>query len=165
VGRLLRSLGAEEARAAFTRSETARALASKAPDNLASLLGFFERKPQEITAALLTAIAADGPGVKPDEVRAIAVPTLVIGHGRDLAHPFEHAEALAGLIPGARLVRIAPKADDRARYVREFRAALQNFLADLLDQGGLPGSGNALACAFPMCPPEPINAGAEKLRC
>ena len=63
-----------------------------------------------------------------DDIRRIAVPTLVIGHGRDLAHPLAHAEALAALIPGARLRVITPKAEDRAAYVRDFRAALADFL-------------------------------------
>jgi len=69
-----------------------------APANLASFDGFFSRMPQAITAALLQAIAADGPGVAEDEVRAIKVPTLVIGHGRDEVHPLAYAEALAALI-------------------------------------------------------------------
>lgn len=132
VGGLLQRLPADEARAAFVLSETARRLASEAPDNLSSLLGFFDRKPQHVTAALLCSIAAAGPGVAADELRALKVPTCVVGHERDRAHPLAHAEALAGLIAGARLVRITPKADDRARYVREFRAALGDFLQTLI---------------------------------
>jgi hypothetical protein len=50
---------------------------------------------------------------------------------RDLAHPLASAEALAGLIPGARLRVITPKAEDRAAYCREFRAAVSEFLAAL----------------------------------
>ena len=49
------------------------------------------------------------PASAEDEIRRIAVPTLVIGHGRDLAHPLAHAEALAALIPGARLRRHHPQ--------------------------------------------------------
>jgi pimeloyl-ACP methyl ester carboxylesterase len=59
------------------------------------------------------------------------VPTLVIGHGRDLAHPLAHAERLAALIPGARLVEITPKATDRAAYLRGFRQAVVDFLRAL----------------------------------
>ncbi len=132
VGRLLQEFPAAEARARFACSATAGRLAREAPDNFTSLNGFFDRQPQAVTAALLTAIASDGPGVTVDEVRSLAVPACVIGHGRDLAHPFEHAEALASLIPNARLIRITPKADNRTRYVQEFRAGLQNFLDDLL---------------------------------
>ena len=76
-------------------------------------------------------IAIDGPGVTPDQVAALTLPALVIGHGRDLLHPFDHAERLAGLISGARLVEITPKATSLDRYVLEFRAALRSFLTAL----------------------------------
>jgi pimeloyl-ACP methyl ester carboxylesterase len=59
------------------------------------------------------------------------VPTLVIGHGRDLVHPLGLAETLAATIPGARLVEITPKATDAARHTDEFRAALRRFLTSL----------------------------------
>ncbi len=56
----------------------------------------------------------------------------MIGHDRDVVHPFAHANELAALVPGARLARITPKAEDRSRYIAEFRAALASFLEDLL---------------------------------
>ena len=133
VGDLLARFPPEEARARFDRSDTSALLEREAPDNLASLRGFFERSPQWVTAALLSRIAADGPGVTLDQVTALKVPALVIGHGRDLLHPFVHAERLAGLIPGARLVEIAPKGTNWDQYVLEFRAALRNFLTRLAD--------------------------------
>lgn len=80
-------------------------------------------------AALLSAIAGDGPGVSEAQVREIAVPTLVIGNAADLAHPMAYAETLAETIPGAKLVEITSKAVDRARYVSDFRAALTAFLS------------------------------------
>lgn len=129
VGRLLAALSADRARATFAGGETARRLAAAAPDNLASLEGFFARAPQAVTAALLQRIAADGPGVSDGEVAGIAVPTLVIGHDRDAVHPLGHAERLAALIPGARLDVITAKAVDRDRYVSDFRSSLGAFLA------------------------------------
>jgi pimeloyl-ACP methyl ester carboxylesterase len=132
VGRLLAALPADEARAAFLTSDTAKRLAEKAPDNLESLKGFFARSPQAITAALLQAISADGPGVSVEEVHAITMPTLIIGHSRDIVHPLAHAEALAAVVPGARLVTITAKADNRARYISDFRSALSTFLKDFL---------------------------------
>lgn len=127
VGALLAS-GDTSGRERFEASATATILRSRAPDNLASLLGFFERLPLDVTAELLTRISRDGPGVGEDEAAAIAVPTLVVGHSDDEIHPFAHAERLARLIPGASLVEICPKARDRRRYVAEFRAALAAFL-------------------------------------
>lgn len=131
VGRLLDRLDPEAAKAAFIAGKTGQRLADEAPDNLASLTGFFTRQPIEVTAALLTAISNDGPDVTEEEVRALQIPTLVIGHQRDFIHPFSHAHALAELIPGAHLVEITPKVENRARYVSDFHEAMRNFLKEL----------------------------------
>lgn len=131
VGDLLAHLPPDEARTAFEASDDARRLAEEAPDNLASLRGFFGREPLPVTAALLGRIARDGPGVTPADLARLAVPTLVIGHDRDLAHPWSMAETLAALIPGARLHRITPKADDRARHAADLRDVLAQFLKEV----------------------------------
>ncbi|MCX5480025.1 alpha/beta hydrolase [Kaistia geumhonensis] len=131
VGNLLANHELDKARALFEASPTAAMLAREAPDNLASLRGFFTRAPIETTAALLRAIAPDGPGVTRDALAGIAVPTVVIGHGEDFIHPIAHAEALAAAIPKATLVRITPKAVSRERYVHEARAALSDFLKEI----------------------------------
>jgi len=117
-----------EARERFLSGPTAALLEREAPDNLASLLGFFGRKDPQSFGALLKAIAADGPGVLEEQVAHIACPTLVIGHGQDLAHPLAHAERLACLIPGAELRVITPKAVSRNEYRRDFRESLAEFL-------------------------------------
>jgi pimeloyl-ACP methyl ester carboxylesterase len=131
VGDLLACFPADEARARFDQSETSALLEREAPDNLASLRGFFERAPQTVTASLLSRIARDGPGVTLDQVTRLAVPTLVIGHGHDVLHPFDHAERLAELIPGAELIEITAKGISRSQYVTEFRVTLRNFLIGL----------------------------------
>jgi pimeloyl-ACP methyl ester carboxylesterase len=131
VGQLLGHPDREAARLSFAESAAGRSLASDAPDNFNSLNGFFAPTRPPWTGALLRAIVADGPGITEDQVRQINVPTLIIGHKRDLAHPLAYAEALAAMIPGAKLVEITPKATDLAAYRSEFRAALVAFL-DLL---------------------------------
>jgi pimeloyl-ACP methyl ester carboxylesterase len=133
VGHLLKTLPPEDAKSAFLASETGQRLTKEAPDNLASLTGFFSREPIAVTAALLTSISNDGPGVSEADIADIAVPTLVIGHDRDIIHPFSHAEALARKIPAARLVQITPKADDRARYVSDVHEAIGQFLKEIED--------------------------------
>jgi pimeloyl-ACP methyl ester carboxylesterase len=130
VGRLLSAYPADEARRRFLAGETARRLATDAPDNLVSLTGFFSRAPLAVTSALLQAIASDGPGVSEAEARRIAAPTLIIGTRQEVIHPIAHAETLASLIPGSRLLELTPKSKDRALYVREFRAALAGFLGE-----------------------------------
>ncbi len=128
VGELLAGHELQAARVAFERSAISAQLRREAPDNLASLLGFFDYPNPKTLSALLQAIAGDGPGVTETEAHAIAVPTLVIGHGEDLAHPLAYAERLSATIPGARLARITSKVVDRGRYVAEFRAAVAAFL-------------------------------------
>ena len=128
VGELLGRYAREEAMRRFEASEVAAELRQAAPDNLASLEGFFSRAEPNAFGELLRAIATDGPGVSEDQVRGINVPTLVIGHGSDLAHPLGYAERLARLIPGATLKVITPKAVDRNAYRQEFRACLADFL-------------------------------------
>ena len=131
VGELLQRFGPAEALARFGASPMAQRLSVEAPDNLASLRGFFAREPIAVTAALLTKISRDGVGVSMDELGRLGVPTLVIGTARDLMHPLAMARELAATIPGARLAEIAPKATDRAAYVREFKAALAAFLEEI----------------------------------
>ena len=131
VARLLADFPAEEARALFLQGATASRLARDGPDNLVSLQGFFTRRPVEVTEALLAEISADGPGVSLEDIRGIDKPTLVLGHGRDAIHPLAYAETLASMIRGARLVVITAKADDRRRYVQDFRDALHEFLVPL----------------------------------
>ena len=113
---------------AFESSPTAQRFAEEAPDNLQSLKKFLLAKDPAATAALLSAIAADGPRVSEAEVRAIAVPTLIIGHKVDAVHPLKFAHTLAGLISGSQLVEITPKASDKPRHVAEFRGHVAQFL-------------------------------------
>ncbi|PKP75967.1 MAG: alpha/beta hydrolase [Alphaproteobacteria bacterium HGW-Alphaproteobacteria-6] len=131
VGDLLRDHAAEKARILFEETATAAQLATIAPDNLASLRGFFSRHPVAVTAGLLCRISADGPGVSEADIAGIGVPILVIGHAQDFVHPLDHARRLAHLIPNARLTEITPKAEDPAAYQRDFRAALATFLKGL----------------------------------
>ncbi|MGO4567226.1 alpha/beta fold hydrolase [Rhizobium sp. 2YAF20] len=131
VGQLLHDFLADEARFRFEASDVARTLAMEAPDNLASLRGFFGRRPLSDTAELLCRISSDGPGVSMEQIRSIGVPTLVIGHARDFVHPISYARTLAEWISNARFVEITPKADSPQQYQNDFRAALATFLEEL----------------------------------
>ena len=135
VAGLLARLGPDAALSKFDGSSTARRLARDAPDNLASLRGFFARPDPEATANLLAAIASDGPGVTLAQIRRLSVPTLVIGNGLDAIHPFAYAETLANEIPDARMVRVTPKSQDRVRHAEEVRSAIAGFLGSLDTDG------------------------------
>lgn len=131
VGALLARLRPAEARAAFAASPTARRLADIAPDNLASLLGFFDRPAPAVLAALLTTISTDGPGIAEGDLVHIGVPALILATQEDAIHPMPHAERLARLIPGARLATLTPKGRDKAAYLADFHNALSAFAKDI----------------------------------
>lgn len=131
VGALLRAHPPAEARARFEASPLAASLAAHAPDNLASLRGFFDRASATTTAELLARLSADGPGVTRDQIAAIRVPTLVLATARDAIHPLALARATAAAIPGARFAEIAARARDPEAYRRDFRAAVAAFLRSL----------------------------------
>lgn len=132
VGRLMKHLSPGLAKQTFLAGETARRLANEAPDNLASLIGFFTRSPLDVTSALLTSISGDGPGVTRDEIARVAVPTLVIGTARDCVHPLTFAQTITTMIPGAEFVEVTSKATDRTRYVAEMRSVVGRFLASVI---------------------------------
>jgi pimeloyl-ACP methyl ester carboxylesterase len=130
VGALLARLPPDAARAEFVAGATAQRLAAEAPDNLASLMGFFDRVPQDGTARLLCAISADGPGITPEGLRALRLPALVCGTAADAIHPLAHASALAALIPDARLVTLPPKGRDKPAHLAALAAAMTDFLKE-----------------------------------
>ena len=128
VGRML-----PQGLAAFDTSETAGHLAAVAPDNLASLRGFFGREPLDETAALLTRIAVDGPGVTEADLAGLRIPVLILGTEQDFVHPMAHAVRLARLIPGATLIEVPPKGQNRASHVAAMQSAILRFLKGLPD--------------------------------
>jgi pimeloyl-ACP methyl ester carboxylesterase len=132
VGEILQQPPSADELPAFLASDMGRMLAADAPDNLASLTGFFRREPRAVTAELLTRISRDGPGVSEAQLAAFAIPTLVIGHGEDVVHPLSHVRRLASLIPQARCLEIPPKARGKAPYEEAFRLGLTTFLQEMI---------------------------------
>ncbi|MEM8540197.1 MAG: alpha/beta hydrolase, partial [Pseudomonadota bacterium] len=131
VARLLEEYEPTEAKKRFEQSHTASQLKREAPDNLASLLGFFGRTPQNETQALLAAIASDGPGVSLNEIESLNIRTLVIGTAHDFIHPLEMAHELADLIPKAQFVEITSKTSNPMQYQAEIQSALRHFLQEM----------------------------------
>lgn len=127
AARFMAAHGREEGRARFQAAPAFAALHKASPDNATSLLGQFDAPDLTGRAALLSAIAADGPGVSRDQLAALSMPTLVIGHGQDAVHPLAFAQELTGLIPAARLVTITPKSVSREAYLAEFSKAIGSF--------------------------------------
>lgn len=128
VAQLVRTHPLGEARSIFERSQTAGRLKTAAPDNLSSLLGYFDRPDIIRFAEVLEAIAADGPGVSEQDAAALAVPALVIGNELDAIHPLATGRTLAAAIRGAAFRQVTPKAGDKDRHFAEVQAAITAFL-------------------------------------
>jgi pimeloyl-ACP methyl ester carboxylesterase len=118
-----------EAKRLFMASEIAADLKADAPDNLASLLGYFDRPDVVPFASVLADIAADGPGVLQAAAAALAIPTLVLGNRQDAIHPLSLAKTVAETIPGATFVEVAAKAADKERHFAETQDTISRFLA------------------------------------
>jgi pimeloyl-ACP methyl ester carboxylesterase len=131
VGALLARLPVSEARAVFCSSPTAQRLAQDAPDNLKSLMGFFDRPPQQATAKLLSTISADGPGITTTDLVALRLPVLVCCTSEDAIHPATHAKTLAALIPNARLLDLPPKSRDKPAHLAALSVAMAQFLKEI----------------------------------
>lgn len=130
IGRLLARHPPDRAWRLFAAGAAAAGLASTAPAAMEALRAFVDRAPAAVTAALLCRLGGDGPGVSDDDLRRIAVPTLVVGRPDDPLHPLRHTEWLAGIIPGARAA-ILPRETGPAARRLFIRAAIARFLAGL----------------------------------
>ncbi|MBX3570089.1 MAG: alpha/beta fold hydrolase [Rhizobiaceae bacterium] len=138
VADLVRRQGRDAARAVFTESATAARLAAEAPDNLASLIGYFDRPDIDRFAEVLSGIAGDGPGVSRSQAAALDLPTLVVGNTMDALHPLAMAEELAATIPGADYASVPSKAADTATHFSAVHARIAHFLHSKFDVRSLP---------------------------
>jgi pimeloyl-ACP methyl ester carboxylesterase len=130
VADLLRCWPPEVARTRFLEGATALRLRQEAPDNLSSLLGYFDQ-PRPGFAEILGAIAKDGPGISESEIAGLRLPSLVLSTAEDSIHPLSTARQLADLVPSARLVELPPKGRDRSAHVDALQRALADFLKEL----------------------------------
>lgn len=128
VAGLILGHGPSKARELFAQSQTAAHLQREAPDNLASLFGYFDRPDAVPFAQVLADIAADGPGISKSDAASLGIPVLVVGNAQDAVHPLSAAHTLATAIPGASFVEITAKALDSNRHFAELQAEITAFL-------------------------------------
>ena len=128
VAELILQHGIDKARTIFARSEAAMRLYREAPDNLSSLLGYFDRPDAKAFAQVLANIASDGPGVSERDAAALAIPALVVGNAMDAVHPLSSAYTLAAAIPNAIFAEVTPKARDSKQHFNELHAQIGTFL-------------------------------------
>jgi pimeloyl-ACP methyl ester carboxylesterase len=113
---------------AFEASDDYRGLLVSSPDTAQSLRGQLTNERALAAVARLERLPADRPLADLRAAAAIRVPALVLAHRQDPIHRFAFGEALAGTIPGARLVELTPKSIDRERHATEVRGLLAAFL-------------------------------------
>jgi pimeloyl-ACP methyl ester carboxylesterase len=128
VASLILDHGPERAKAVFAESQTAMRFRQEAPDNLASLLGYFDRQEAARFAEVLRDIAADGPGLSAEDAATLAVPALVIGNALDAVHPLSAARTLAATIPDAVFAEVSAKSLDSRRHFAELHTQITSFL-------------------------------------
>jgi pimeloyl-ACP methyl ester carboxylesterase len=91
------------------------------------------------TAAVLHGLQA-GPLAPPGSERArIQIPTLIIGHARDLLHPIDDASALLEELPSSRFLQASSMFEARTRPARVVEA-----IADFLDESWRPRDASAV---------------------
>lgn len=140
VAKLIKSHPLHEARTIFEASETASRLRVEAPDNLASLLGYFDRPDIGGFADVLADIAAGGTGVSRADAAKFNIPALVIGNRQDAVHPIATTEILADAIPGARFVEVPAKAADASTHFAGVRTTIHHFLTTEFNHRSLAAS-------------------------
>jgi pimeloyl-ACP methyl ester carboxylesterase len=146
LARLLRAVGAahdperalRSAVAEFEASDDYQELLVSSPDTAQSLCGQLTNERAVAAVERLEHLPADRPLADLRAAAAIRVPTVVLAHGQDPIHRFAFGEALAGAIPGARLVELTPKSIARERHAAEVQGCLDAFLIRFLARGTEP---------------------------
>jgi pimeloyl-ACP methyl ester carboxylesterase len=124
----LRSHPPAEGQALFAGSATAERLRVEAPDNLASLLGYFERPDALAFADVLDDIASDGTGISREDAAKLAVRALVLGNRQDAIHPLAVAQSMADTLPNAHFLELPAKAADAEAHFAAVRTVILQFL-------------------------------------
>ncbi len=128
IADLLRSHPPAEGQALFAGSATAERLRAEAPDNLASLLGYFERPDALAFAAVLDDIASDGTDVSREDAAKLAIPALVLSNRQDAIHPLAVAQSMADALPNAHFLEVPAKAADAEAHFAAVQTVIQQFL-------------------------------------
>ena len=140
IARLLRTVGAASdpghalrcAVAEFEASDDYQRLLASSLDTAQSLRGQLTNERAVAAVARLERLPTDRPLADLRAAGAIRVPSLVLAHCLDPIHRFAFGEALAGEIPGAKLVELTPKSIAKERHAAEVQNCLEAFLTPFL---------------------------------
>lgn len=124
----IRKYGAWEGARRYQETEAFQSVRKVSPDNANSLLSQFAHPRAEETVAKLERIPGYVPKHLREDWKRIAVPTLVLVNRQDEIHPFEFGDVLAGQIPNAQLIEVAPKSVSNEQHAVDVQRALAGFL-------------------------------------
>jgi pimeloyl-ACP methyl ester carboxylesterase len=115
-------------------SEIYRRLAAVSADAGKSLLGqvrcvVSDQSLREAAIARLQSLPTGQPGLDLKSAAGVTVPTLIMATPNDPIHPVCFAEALAGAIPQASFVKLAPKELNDGPHIEEVNARIFQFLS------------------------------------
>lgn len=131
VSGLLRKHGPGQGLAEFQRTREYLETRAQWPDVANSLSLQFQNPRAEESALKLERIIRDSPHPDRRAWAAVRVPALVLGNRLDPIHPFEYAEELARIIPGAELREITSKSVSLAQHNADVQRWLGEFLGRL----------------------------------
>ena len=128
VAGLVRQHGAKRGQELFKQTEEFRETLENWPDVANSLALQFEHPRIEESAFKLEQLIKDVPCRDRRDWAKIQVPTLVLANALDPIHPYEYAEVIASLIPGAELREITSKSVSLERHNADTQRWLGEFL-------------------------------------
>jgi pimeloyl-ACP methyl ester carboxylesterase len=120
--------GSTQGLAEFRRTPEYENLVRVSPDCAQVVINCFENPRAEECVVRLERIPHDAPSHDRGEWKNLSVPTLVLANRQDPIHPWEFAETMAGLIPGAEFREITPKSVDVDRHAEDVRRHVGEFL-------------------------------------
>jgi pimeloyl-ACP methyl ester carboxylesterase len=123
----------ESALQKLENSDIYRVVVTHSPDAGRSLLGqvrcvVADPNLREAAVARLQYLPTGQPGFDVESAAAVHGPTLIMATPDDPIHPLAFARALAGAIPRASLLQLAPKQLDDGPHIREVNSHVTHFL-------------------------------------
>lgn len=128
VAQYLLRYGARDGLQRFRETQEFQALVRESPDCAQVVVSHFEDPRAEECVVRLERIPHDAPSHDREEWRAVRVPALVLANRQDPIHPWELAETLASILPGAELREITSKSVSLDRHAEDVRRYLGEFL-------------------------------------
>lgn len=128
VAQHLLKYGAAEGLKRYRATAEHQRLLADSPDAARWLEQQFLEPRAEECVVRLELVPHDCPVHDREELAAVRVPTLVLGDRDDPLHPWEFAETLARLIPGADLVELTPRSRNFGRHVADVQKGIDAFL-------------------------------------